>query len=141
MPPNVKPPTQAEIEEAIKKSHEAAKPVIPVNQAESIDTGNPEIGAALAEFEKTQGGMMKSQVKDTVDVMSSQKIEIPEDVGTPKMVQRLIKWSGGAIKDQRQAEYILLAFVVIAMGISLYLFFGGSGGRRDIDPNLPSIFQ
>jgi hypothetical protein len=89
MPPNIKPPTQAEIEEAIKKMHSAQNsanstipitptpstipvtpipsvtPVTPIPQA---STGNSEIGAALAQFEKEQEGIVMPQTNDAVDV-------------------------------------------------------------------------
>jgi hypothetical protein len=46
---------------------------------------------------------------------------------TPKIVQLVIKYSGGAIKDEQQASYVLIGFVVLAIIVSLFLFFGGSG--------------
>ncbi len=140
MPPNVKPPTQAEIEEAIKKIHSKVTPPASPTLTTPTYSGNSEIGAALAQFEKDQQGFATPQVKDTVDVMSSHRIDIQEEAPKSKMVQRVIKWSGGAIKDKRQAEYILLVFAVIAMGISLYLFFAEGGGTQSTDPNLPSGF-
>jgi len=44
---------------------------------------------------------------------------------TPKIIQLVMKWSGGAIKDRKQAEYALFGFVVLAIVISLFLVFGG----------------
>jgi hypothetical protein len=41
----------------------------------------------------------------------------------PNMVRWVIKHSGGYIKDRRQAEYVLLGFVAIAVFISLVLIF------------------
>ena len=46
---------------------------------------------------------------------------------TPGIIRLVIKWSGGAIKDQCQAEYVLLGFVILAIIISLFLFFRNSG--------------
>jgi hypothetical protein len=40
-----------------------------------------------------------------------------------KMVEWVIKSSRGLIKDEIQARYVLLLFVVIAISVSLYLFF------------------
>ena len=45
----------------------------------------------------------------------------PDD--TPKIVALLMKWFH---LEQRQAEYTLLGFVVVAILISLFLFFNGS---------------
>lgn len=44
---------------------------------------------------------------------------------TPKIVQWIMRYSGGLIKDEKQASYILLAFVVLVIVISLLLIFGG----------------
>jgi len=61
---------------------------------------------------------------------------------TPAMVKLVIKLSGGLIKDERQANWILLGFVVMALGLSFYLFFGGGtvvGYPEDIKM-LPAVF-
>jgi len=44
---------------------------------------------------------------------------------TPKIVQWVVKYSGGAIKDERQADYVLIGFAVVAVIISLFLIFSG----------------
>jgi hypothetical protein len=72
--------------------------------------------------------------------MRGKSLEIPEDIDTPKMVEWVIKWSGGVIKNQRQAEYALLGVAIIFFGLSMYFFFGWSGGGRS--PNIsPSMMQ
>ncbi len=45
--------------------------------------------------------------------------------GIPKIVQWVIKYSGGLIKNEKQAYYVILGFVALAIIISLFLFFGG----------------
>jgi hypothetical protein len=77
--------------------------------------GNIDINQALKEFE----------IKSTVEQVQKTAIN-KKTPDIPKMVQLVMKWSGGAIKEQRQAEYILLGFVVLAIIISLFLFFGAS---------------
>ena len=52
----------------------------------------------------------------------SQSFQTP----TPKIVEWVIKYSGGAIKDEKQANYVLLGFVAVAIVVSFLLFFGGS---------------
>ena len=49
---------------------------------------------------------------------------------TPKIIQWVIKYSGGLVKDKKQANYVLLGFVVLAIIISLFLVFGGSGEQN-----------
>lgn len=46
---------------------------------------------------------------------------------TPKIIELVIKYSGGYIKDEKQASYILIGFVVVAIVISLFLIFGENG--------------
>jgi len=94
--------------------------------------GINEIDLALKEFEA------KSQTQAPVAAAEPDAVSLSPE--TPKMVGKLIKYSGGAIKSQRQAEIILLGFVIIAMGISFYLFFGGGGGSQDINLN-PDIID
>ena len=72
-----------------------------------------ELAEALKEFEE------KSKIEENQN--SPQTSAVPE---VPRMVKLVIKWSGGAIKDQRHAEYALLGFIVLAFAVSFYLFFG-----------------
>ena len=53
---------------------------------------------------------------------------------TPKIVQWVIKYSGGYIKDEKQANYVLLGFVVVAIIVFLMVVFGGgtAGSPKDI---------
>ena len=53
--------------------------------------------------------------------------------GTPKMIQWTIKCSGGLIKDEKQANYVLIGFVVVAIIILLVLVFGGRGSETKIE--------
>jgi len=46
---------------------------------------------------------------------------------TPKIIQRMIKYSGGLIKNENQAACVLIGFAVLAIIISLFLFFGRGG--------------
>lgn len=78
---------------------------------EEIKTGgNAEIEQALKEFEAKEA------------VPSYQAVKFYNETDTPKIVKLAMKWTG--VKEQKQAEYVLLAFIIIAMLISFYLFFG-----------------
>ena len=77
-------------------------------------SSNIEIEKALKEFEvksSTEEAQSNSEVAQTPDI--------------PKMVGWVMKLSGGAIKEQRQAEYMLLGLVVLMFAVSFYFFFGG----------------
>ncbi len=91
-----------------------------------------EIDQALKEFEMQslgQPGQEAGQIPQSSN---------PE---VPRMVGLVMKWSRGAIKEQRTAEYILLGFAIVAIGISLYLFFGGKKKAVPIPSNLQNIDQ
>ena len=61
----------------------------------------------------------------------STQIFYPE---TPKIIQWVIKYSGGYIKDKNQANYVLIGIIVIAIAISLFLFFGGGETQVKVNP-------
>lgn len=44
------------------------------------------------------------------------------EANTPKIVKLVMKFSGGTIKKQKHAEYMLLGFIVFATVVSFYLF-------------------
>ena len=58
---------------------------------------------------------------------------------TPQMVKLVMKLSGGAIKEQKKAEYILLGFAVVIIGISLYLFFGMQSNNKSRNSSDASV--
>lgn len=43
----------------------------------------------------------------------------------PKMIQWVIRHSGGLVQSEKQASWVLLGFVVAAVMVSLFLVFGG----------------
>ena len=43
---------------------------------------------------------------------------------TPKIIQLVMKYSGGLVKDEKQANYVLIGFVAVAIIVSLFLLFG-----------------
>ena len=53
---------------------------------------------------------------------------------SPRMIQWIIKYSGGLIRNERQANYILLGFVAIVIVISLILLL-----RIGLTDNLEDI--
>ncbi|OHA01753.1 MAG: hypothetical protein A3C11_00140 [Candidatus Sungbacteria bacterium RIFCSPHIGHO2_02_FULL_49_12] len=49
---------------------------------------------------------------------------------SPRIIQWTMKYSGGLITNERQANYVLIGFAVLAIIVSLYLFFGGSSSVK-----------
>ena len=103
--------------------------------------GNEELNQALKEFEAKSG---EGQAVNRAEVVQAPEVKRDEVEGVkfetdnsykalkfynepdaPKIVKLAMKWSGGLIKEQKQAEYVLFGFVVVAIAISLFLFFGG----------------
>lgn len=77
--------------------------------------GNTEIEKALKEFEvksQTEQAQTPSLASDGV-----------KNSDVPKMVQLVMKWLS---VEQKQAEYVLLGFVILAIGISLFLVLNNS---------------
>jgi len=59
--------------------------------------------------------------------------------GTPKVIQWVIKYSGGLIKDEKQASYVLIGFVAVAIIVALFLVFGG--GSKSESPKPPPGYK
>ncbi len=55
---------------------------------------------------------------------------------TPKITEWVMKHSGGMIKDAKQANYVLIGFAVVAIVISLFLFFGGTNKTTPVPVNI-----
>ena len=107
----------------------------------ALDTNtsnNLEIDQALKEFEakSNTGGIQgtprvlanssipKKEVSGiTFETDSYKAVKFYNETKAPKIIQLVIKYSRGMIKEQKQAEYALFGFVVIATFISLFLFF------------------
>ena len=51
-------------------------------------------------------------------------IKYYREPSAPKIIQWIMKYSGGLIKNTNQAGYVLFTFIIITFGTSLYLFFG-----------------
>lgn len=118
---------------------------------EKINTpNNSEIDQALKEFEakaSTEQTQKASETFKNYDIPKEKEVEgvkfetenykavkFYSETTTPKMIKLVMKWSGGAVKEERHAEYVLLGFVIVAIGISLYLFFGGVHFQQEISP-------
>lgn len=57
----------------------------------------------------------------------------------PKMVQWIMKYSGGWVKNEKEASYVLAGFVILAIIISFILVFGGGGEESRKEPPPPII--
>ncbi len=85
---------------------------------------NSEIDQALKEFEMKSQGVQEGPAIP----VSAQKSDMPH------MVQLVVKWSGGAIKDQKTAEYVLLGVAILMFFISFYFFFRGGSSVSELSP-------
>ncbi|MFH0791809.1 MAG: hypothetical protein V1905_01160 [bacterium] len=55
--------------------------------------------------------------------------------GTPKIIQWIIKYSGGLIKNEKQASYVMVGFAVMAIVIALLLLSGDK--EKPLKPGMP----
>ena len=91
---------------------------------ENIDfSKNIEINEALKEFEI-------KNAEQTAQISSAVKLKTSEN---SKMARWIMKISGGIIKEEQQAEYVLLGFAVLAIIISLFLVFSGNNQQNKIN--------
>jgi len=133
---------------------------MPPNQPlEPTSTNNAEIDQALKEFEATNGTAKVEESSHHIQAIITPRVSKPRDINdtdsvkfevpnykiagsnnqndnTSKMARFVIKYSGGAIKDQRQAEWILFGFVLVAVGISIYLLFGTGSRANSVTPTM-----
>ena len=104
-----------------------------------MEENNSEIEQALKEFEaksSTEETNQTGQVSpiDQIDQIPS----AVKDVKTSAMARWVMKLSGGMIKEQRQAEYALLSFSIIAIAISIFLFFGSNNAKQPVKKITPN---
>jgi hypothetical protein len=66
---------------------------------------------------------------------------VPKKTWGEKLAGFLVKYSGGLIKDETQASYVIIGLVVVAIIVSLFLFFGGGrpkpSSKEQIFPGTP----
>ena len=112
-------------------------------------SNNSEIDKALKEFEAKNPEQAQKVSEIPKNKVEGIQFEIPsygavkyyQETDTPKMVKLVIKLSGGAIKEQKQAEYILLGFVVVTIIVSGFLVFsGGSKTKIEAPPGYKIIY-
>ena len=86
-------------------------------EEENLDLSkNIELNKVLKEFET------KANIEEQIQNI---KQETFKNSKTSKMVQWVIKYSGGIIKEQKQAEYVLFGFSLIILLVSFFFFWGG----------------
>jgi hypothetical protein len=101
MPPEIKPPTTEEIEQALKNG----------------GVLNPEIGDALKEFEVQSQDFENTKIPTKATAEGS------------FMVRMVIRLSGGLVTNEKNAEYVLLGLIIIMVGVSIYFFSAGPSGE------------
>ena len=79
-----------------------------------------------------EGIDLSGSLKDSGTGVKFEEYRTPRSYypGTPKIIQWVIKYSGGLVKDEKQASYVLIGFVAVAIVIVLFLIFGGSGEQN-----------
>ena len=89
--------------------------------------------------DEIEESLKKFEEKSVEEQQQKQSIENPNiRKDTSRMVRLTMKLSGGLIKEEKQAEYIMLAFAVLVFLVSGYLFFIGLGGNKKMNPKIPA---
>jgi len=86
------------------------------------------------EKEKNNNGIdLSGSFNDSDEKFNKQRPQTPLYLpGTPKIIQWVIKYSGGLIKDEKQAQYVLLGF--IALAVITVVVIAVSGGSNQPAP-------
>ena len=111
MPEDMKIPNSSEIDQALREFEAQSQPLGQTTQKA------PEAPRVSDTFKTETTGI-------SFETDSLKSINNANEIVVPRMVRIVMKLSGGAIKEQKQAEYILLGFAVVIFAVSLYLFFG-----------------
>jgi len=53
-----------------------------------------------------------------------------------KIIQWVIKFSGGLVQNKKQANYVLIGFVALAVVVTLFLIFGGGGPKLPLESEI-----
>lgn len=81
----------------------------------------------------------KPKLKEEENIKKLDFFSRPEN---PKIVQWTIKYSGGLVKNIKQANYVILCFVTLMIIISLFLFFNKKTVKvKPLPPEVINTFQ
>ncbi len=89
---------------------------------------NTEIEDALKEFAQ------KSAVEHEIIKVNTSRISSPND--TPKILKIMMRFSGGYLRDERQAAYSLYIIIVLIFGLSFYIFLHGGTSNNSKAPKV-----
>jgi len=57
----------------------------------------------------------------------------------PKIIQWVVRYSGGLIRNEKQAYYVVFGLIVFVVIISLFLIFSRGLGPKTLEPTGPAI--
>jgi hypothetical protein len=89
------------------------------------------------ENKNDRGIDLSGALKDSVGgVKFEEEYRVPRSYypETPKMIQWVIKYSGGLVKNEKQASYVLIGFVAMAVIVALFLVFGSGNKNTETTP-------
>ena len=112
----------AEINEALKAFEAKSEPVVlPKNTSAGV------VAAPMSTKEK---GI-------TFETDGWPAVKYYREATPPKIVRLVMKLSGGTIKEERNAYYVLLAFVILIISVSVFLLLRSLGLNNKLNPGTP----
>ena len=78
---------------------------------------------------------MNENIQFEVDSADARPAYVPQKASG--FATWLMGHSRGLVKDEQQANYVLLAFAVLAFAISIYLFVGATS--TNVAPEVPAV--
>jgi len=69
---------------------------------------------------------------------SYKAVKFYNETNTPTIIRLMMKFSGGLVKSERQAEYILLGFVLLMIIVAVIIFIVSGGSKVPLTTPLPT---
>lgn len=63
-----------------------------------------------------------------------QAVKYYREPTAPKIIRLMMKYSGGLIKEEKQAEYVFLGFIVLAIILTIFLPFVVVSKKNTLPP-------
>ena len=117
-------------EEAFREFELKQKTLHEQQQKPEVEISKPNINLKFEGINEIEESLKKFEEKSRIDEKEKQAIVNPSiSKDTSMMARFVIKNSGGLIREERQAEYILLVIAILAFLASGYLFYLGVRGN------------
>jgi hypothetical protein len=86
------------------------------------------------------GSLKSPNKKPEVGAWGDQFSSLPPRPGSSKLVQWLIKYSGGLIKNEKQAEFLLIGLLIATIAFSIFLLWNSFRTPHPLSPDEEGLY-